>query len=99
MFNSLWLSKPEHAGWLLEQKGNKYVFFCRVCKKVIDVKVMGESAIVSHGKGKKHKEHFTASAPAVPLTSFMSAKESSCASSGQVTVQMQGSLHFLSVYD
>ena len=59
---------------------------------------MGESAIVSHGKGKKHKELFTASAPAVPLTGFMSAKESSCASSSQVTVQksvnQQGSLHF-----
>ena len=87
MFNSLWLSKPEYAGWLLEQKGNKYACFCRVCKKVIDVKVMGESAIVSHGKGKKHKELFKAIAPAVPLTSFMSAKESSCASSSQVTVQ------------
>ena len=98
VFNSLWLSKPEYAGWLLEQKGNKYACFCRVCKKVIDVKVMGESAIVSHGKGKKHKELFKASAPAVPLTSFMSAKERSCASSSQVTVQksvnQQGSLHF-----
>ena len=81
-------------GYLSRKETNIRVF--AVCaKKVIDVKVMGESAIVSHGKGKKHKELFTASAPAVPLTSFMSAKESSCASSCQVTVQKSVHQQFL----
>ena len=55
MFNSLWLSKPEYAGWLLEQKGNKYACFCRVCKKVIDVKVVGEFAIVGHGNSENSR--------------------------------------------
>lgn len=31
--------------------------FCFACKKSIDLNVMGESALVSHMKGKKHEEY------------------------------------------
>ena len=30
---------------------------CFACKKSIDLNIMGESALVSHMKGKKHEEY------------------------------------------
>ena len=77
-FNQQWLRKPEYAKWIREEKETKYSCFCCLCKKKIDLRVMGESALKSHAKGKKHIELLKASEPAVPMSCFLkSAKTSS----------------------
>ena len=70
-FNVRWLTKNEYSSWLREVNSNPHVGYCSLCKKEIDLKVMGESALMSHAKWKKHKQLVTASKPTVPISSFV----------------------------
>ena len=54
-FNEKWLEKDAHKSWLRKDDKNSNKAFCFVCKKSINV--MGESALVSHMRGKKHEEY------------------------------------------
>lgn len=56
VFNRKWLS-DEKFSWVKEFKGDKHKALCCVCNKVIDIERMGESALKSHMKGKKHKRN------------------------------------------
>ena len=52
---SRWLQKPLYKEWLREIKGDKHRARCIVCMKDVDISNMGESALTSHLKGKKHQ--------------------------------------------
>jgi len=56
-FNEKWLEKDGYKSWLRKDNKNPNKAFCFACKKSIDFNVMGESALVSHMKGKKHEEY------------------------------------------
>jgi len=56
-FNEKWLEKDGYKSWLRKDDKNPNKAFCFACKKSIDLNVMGESALVSYMKGKKHEEH------------------------------------------
>lgn len=87
VFNQAWVENQEYQSWIAEVKDNRHAFLCKLCKKVVDVRSMGESAVQSHGKGKKHQGLEKASKPAVSLTDFLSSQpevaEQSPSSSGQ----------------
>ncbi|KAJ8032368.1 hypothetical protein HOLleu_25882 [Holothuria leucospilota] len=59
-FNLLWLKHPKYCSWL-EQCTDKSKARCKICMKEIDVSSMGESALTSHLKGKKHADSCKAS--------------------------------------
>lgn len=51
-FNTAWLSHPDYRDWL--ERVSIHKARCHVCKKVVDISNMGESALKSHAKGTKH---------------------------------------------
>ena len=53
LFSERWFENPSYKLWL-ERDSDKYKAKCRVCVKTFDVSNMGESALASHEKGKKH---------------------------------------------
>ena len=55
VFSDLWLQNPLYKEWLQEVKGDKHKARCIVCMKDVDISSMGESALTSHLKGKKHQ--------------------------------------------
>lgn len=55
VFSNLWLQKSLYKDWLREVKGDKHKARCIVCMKDVDISSMGESALTSHLKGKKHQ--------------------------------------------
>ena len=54
MFSEHWFENPSYKLWL-ERDRDKYKAKCKVCMKTFDVSNMGESALASHEKGKKHR--------------------------------------------
>ena len=56
VFQEQWLQKTEFRRWLASVPGNKRQAKCTLCKKVVDIAAMGESALRSHAKGGKHKD-------------------------------------------
>ena len=56
-FNEKCLEKGAYKSWLRRHDKNSNKAFCFACKKSINLNVMGESAFVSHMKGKKHEEY------------------------------------------
>ena len=52
-FQTDWLEKEEYKNWL-KPCINKKVVFCQKCTKTIELSNMGEQALKSHMKGKKH---------------------------------------------
>ena len=56
VFSNLWRQKSLYKEWLREVKGDKHKARCIVCgMKDVDISSMGESALTSHLKGKKHQ--------------------------------------------
>ncbi|CAH3031588.1 unnamed protein product [Pocillopora meandrina] len=53
LFSDRWLENSSYKLWL-ERDADKFKAKCRVCMKAFDVSNMGESALKSHEKGKKH---------------------------------------------
>ena len=51
-FSESWLTNPEYKSWLA--KKNDSTASCKICMKDIDISNMGEAAVKSHMKGKKH---------------------------------------------
>ena len=54
-FNDDWLRIKEFESWL-DKGPNRSVAYCKLCQQSFDVSNMGQSALNSHAKGKKHKE-------------------------------------------
>ena len=55
-FQQRWLFTDQFKSWIQESKSINYAT-CKFCKKDIDLKGMGESALKSHANGKKHQDH------------------------------------------
>ena len=55
IFNENWLRKDRYKHWL-RRDSNNYKARCRLCSKSFDIGNMGESALVSHLKGMKHRQ-------------------------------------------
>lgn len=51
-FSESWFTNPEYKSWLA--KKNDLTATCKICVKDIDISNMGEAALKSHMKGKKH---------------------------------------------
>ena len=54
VFQDSWVKDPSFSPWLKRSGSKNNEAYCSLCKKTIDYKSMGRSAIVSHMKGKKH---------------------------------------------
>lgn len=54
IFNDSWLMDEQFKKWL-KKTPNKDKAECVVCCAIIDITVMGKSALTSHAKGNKHK--------------------------------------------
>eukprot|EP00916_Digyalum_oweni_P025641 GHVL01042217.1.p1 GENE.GHVL01042217.1~~GHVL01042217.1.p1 ORF type:complete len:151 (-),score=5.69 GHVL01042217.1:387-839(-) len=83
-FNPRWLEEKEYKDWI-QRDCDKYKAFCKCCKARVDISVMGESALVSHAKGKKHTNNLKASAPVVPIANFLSVTSSQSSQSASIT--------------
>ena len=56
-FNAAWLGDASYSNWLLRDKGRPDTMArCQTCLKSFDIANMGEAALKSHMRGKKHKE-------------------------------------------
>ena len=55
IFNENWLQKDRYKHWL-HRDSNNHKARCRLCSKSFDIGNMGESALVSHLKGIKHRQ-------------------------------------------
>ena len=55
-FLDSWLKNPLYSAWILPGKVDA-LDRCKWCIKDVDVSNMGESALTSHIKGKKHRSH------------------------------------------
>ena len=53
-FNDRWLHVPAYRHWLSRDTANNNKAYCRLCLKSVDISTMGESAVKSHMKAKKH---------------------------------------------
>ena len=49
-----WIQKEEYKNWIAADRMSKSKARCRICNKSFDVASMGEAALQSHMKGKKH---------------------------------------------
>ena len=56
VFAEKWLSSDRFGLWVAAHPTSRHKARCKLCRKDIDVSTMGESALVSHMAGKKHKE-------------------------------------------
>ena len=79
-FAESWLSNSEYNGWL--SKKSDSLAHCKYCVKDIDVSNMGETAIKSHMKGKKHVQksppaQSSKSSDSFPLSLFQIPKSQS----------------------
>lgn len=54
-FNEFWLENEKYKSWLTRGP-NPRVAHCKVCRKDLQLFSMGESALSSHVKGKKHQD-------------------------------------------
>ena len=54
-FSREWLTKDDYKEWL-QESGDSEKAFCKVCKKTTDLSNMGQRALVSDMKSKKHVE-------------------------------------------
>lgn len=80
VFNDLWLTDEKYSSWL-SKPGDRHQAYCKFCLKTLQMDKMGESALKSHIKGKKHLELAKARATSVCINdSFVKTKESSSSS-------------------
>ena len=57
LFQTKWKSDPQFKDWI-QETDNSHSAYCKLCKKNVDIKTMGRTALTSHMKGKKHLEIF-----------------------------------------
>ena len=53
-FNIDWLNRGEYKDWLLPEDSDPTKARCKICRKTFSISNMGEKAVRSHTKGKKH---------------------------------------------
>ena len=69
-FQNSWLEDPRFRGWI--KKKDDTTAYCTYCfYKPIDLNAMGASALVSHARGKKHRER----CPVQPVEAASASKQ------------------------
>ncbi|CAL9702284.1 unnamed protein product [Knipowitschia caucasica] len=71
-FNNAWLFVEKYQSWLQKDSDSSHAK-CKLCSKTFDISNMGESALTSHMKGKKHELAMRANAAAIPISQFIGA--------------------------
>ncbi|CAL9690709.1 unnamed protein product [Knipowitschia caucasica] len=71
-FNNAWLFVEKYQSWLQKDSDSSHAK-CKLCSKTCDISNMGESALASHMKGKKHELAMRANAAAIPISQFIGA--------------------------
>ena len=78
-FRKDWLGKKEYKDWIQEVHDSPSKAYCHACKKTIDLSNMGQGALTSHMKGKKHQEVISVKSGATSQQSI----EAFCSTSDQ----------------
>ena len=77
-FKDVWLESGAYKEWLLCDSKDEHKARCRFCAKTFDISSMGEAALRSHMKSKKHTEtaaHMkTTAVNATTISTFFSKK-------------------------
>lgn len=55
IFNDAWLANESYNSWLGKVQ-DRHKARCQLCLKEFDIGNMGEAAVISHMKGKKHQD-------------------------------------------
>ena len=71
-FRADWLQKKEYRDWVRAVPKDSTKAFCHACRKTVDLSNMGQQALNSHMKGKKHEEllAFQLKTAQQPITAF-----------------------------
>ena len=81
-FQKRWLLTEDYKHWIQEIKSVHYAH-CKLCRKDIDLRGMGESALKSHMRGKKHQEFSKSERSKLScLSQFFVKKDSDLSSAG-----------------
>lgn len=81
-FNINWLKKPLYEKWLMRDE-DQHKARCSLCCKSFDISNMGEAALTSHGKSKKHMDLLKSSS--LSVKNFFHNASSSTSNEGKVT--------------
>ena len=65
-FRADWLTESRFKDWLQFQVVTTAAY-CKLCRKIIDIKKMGVSALDSHAKREKHKNTVATLVSATPI--------------------------------
>ena len=77
VFAGKWLSDPRFESWLQAYPSSNGKARCKCCRKNIDIASMGEAALVSHMKGKRHVDLSSSQRSTIALTNFLPPASSS----------------------
>ena len=67
-FQATWLAESRFKDWLQSQPVTTTAY-CKLCRKIIDIKKIGVSALDLHAKSKKHKNTVANLISATPINS------------------------------
>ena len=71
IYNRQWELYSDYKGWLTAFKADRKKAFCKCCDQMMDISNMGESALKSHMRSKRHKNNGKIGGEqAVTLSSF-----------------------------
>ena len=100
VFNDVWLDNDKYKEWVRrDPTGSQYKAYCFVCKKTFELGKMGEGALVSHQKSKKHVQLIKAAKPAVPLANFLSSHQQESAEPTSASTGKSVEAHCVSASD
>ena len=77
VFNRKWLTDQKYKSWVREFKSDKHSVICCLCIKIIDLGKIGEYAVNSHMKSKKHVQCTPAATTTPIAAAFKSAPKTS----------------------
>ena len=77
VFNRKWLTDQKYKSSVREFKSDKHSAICCLCNKIIDLGKMGENAMISHTKSKKHIQCTPATTTTPIAAAFKSAPKTS----------------------
>ena len=68
-FNTIWLSNTNYKLWLKREEDPGRAG-CKLCVRSFDISNMGEAALVSHAKGKKHTDNQKAAEQTTSVSTY-----------------------------
>lgn len=84
----------KYKDWLQKETDSRHAK-CKLCSKTIDISNMGEAALTSHMKGKKHATAVSA-AKTIPINVFLGGANATAPNASSTTNTTQASLDYSS---